>query len=145
MSMQMRICLEPWCKQTDCSKFYTIYGIWCHEFKCAYWYLGVSMSNNVMRCVAMLHNSLQVDLTVHIRHSTLVCSRISSSCILRCKHMILAVSMLGNIFPLHTETLNYSILVCNVNVNINNFLLMLTSIIIQGPLDTYAPFPPDFS
>ena len=27
-------------------------------FKCAYYYLGMSMFNNVMRCMPMLHNSV---------------------------------------------------------------------------------------
>ena len=46
------------------------------------------------------NNNLQVDQSVHQRHMSLVCSRISSSCILKCKHTILAISTLKNIFVL---------------------------------------------
>ena len=36
--------------------------------------LGMSTSNNVMRCMPMLHNGLQVDLSVHKGHWALICS-----------------------------------------------------------------------
>jgi hypothetical protein len=52
----------------------------------------------------MLQNESQVDCIVHNvqkRHLTLVYSRLSSSCILRCEHMTLAMSMLNGISPLH--------------------------------------------
>ena len=44
--------------------------------------IGMSMFGNVMRHMPMLHNGLQVDLSVHWWHLALVCSRISSPCII---------------------------------------------------------------
>ena len=55
----------------------------------------------------MLHNGLEVDYSVHKRDLPLVCSRISSSCILKCKHMTRAISTLKKSFPLDTKTQDY--------------------------------------
>jgi hypothetical protein len=52
----------------------------------------------------MLQNGLQVDRIVYTNDVwRLVCSRMSSSCILKCKHTTLAISVLNDIFPLHTK------------------------------------------
>ena len=53
--------------------------------KCAYSYLGMSMTNSVMKCVPILHNSSQVDECVHKWH-------------------LVSINILDNIFPLHTRT-----------------------------------------
>ena len=71
-----------------------------------YFLLVLSMFNIVIRCRPMLHNGLQADQGAHKWHLTFVCSRISSSWILKRSHMTLANSMLSNISPLHT-TLQY--------------------------------------
>ena len=47
---------------------------------------------------------------------------ISSSCILECKHMPLAMSMLNNIFPLHTKMQNYHLKYPNVLINIIKYI-----------------------
>ena len=62
-------------------------------FRCAYYYLGMSMFNNVMRCMHMLHNGLQVDYSVHKCNLSLVCSRMSSSCILKHKTIVWSAPM----------------------------------------------------
>ena len=61
---------------------------WISAFKCAYYYLGTSKLDSVMRCMLMLHNGLQVDQSVHKWNLSLVCSRISSPCILKCKIVV---------------------------------------------------------
>jgi hypothetical protein len=43
----------------------------------------------------MLHNDVQFNYIIHKWHSTLVCSRISSSCILNPKYMIFVISTLN--------------------------------------------------
>lgn len=50
---------------------------------------------------------LQVDWKCTQIMLPLVCSRISSSCILKCKDTTLAVGMLNNISHAHTETQQY--------------------------------------
>ena len=50
----------------------------------------------------MLDIGLQVDISVHEWHLAIVCSRISSSCMQKCKHVTLAINTVKNIFPLHT-------------------------------------------
>ena len=68
--------------------YYNI-NTWHVMFKCVYEYLG----NNVMRCTSMLHYGLQVDCSAHKWHSSWVCSRIYSSCILQHKHVTRDVQM----------------------------------------------------
>jgi hypothetical protein len=68
---------------------------WRLAFKCTYSDLGISMFDSVMRCTLMLRNALQVDKSVLREwHLILVCSRMSSSCILQCQHMTLVISLL---------------------------------------------------
>ena len=62
----------------------------------------------------MLHNGLQVDQSVHKWHMPLVCSRTSSSCILKCKHTTLAISTLIDISPLHIQMEDYHLKYLNV-------------------------------
>jgi hypothetical protein len=45
-------------------------------------------------------------------NETLVCLRISSSYILKCKHATLAINKLNNIFPLHTKTISSQVSQC---------------------------------
>ena len=54
----------------------------------------------------MLHNGLQVDYSVYKQQLALVCLKTFSSCILDCKHMTLAISILNYIFPLLTNMQN---------------------------------------
>ena len=49
----------------------------------------------------------KLDKSVHKWHMALVCSRISSSCKLKCPQVVLAISTLKNIFPLDTKTQDY--------------------------------------
>ena len=77
-----------------------------------------------MRCMPMLQTNLQVDYSVRKWHLALACSRISSSCILKCKHMTLATGMLNDISPciLNRKTNISSIPMCYSKChNVNNF------------------------
>jgi hypothetical protein len=82
----------------------------------------------------MLRNGLQVDLSIYKSHLDLVCSRISSSCILKCEHMTLAISRLNNIFSLHirTQTIFSSFPMCeNVNnLSLEKLLISMNNIIL---------------
>ena len=83
-------------------------------FKRTYKYHGMSMYNDIMRCMPMLHNALQVDHSVHRWHLALVCQKVSfssmysistceifhlvcsiiiSPCILKCKIIISSTPM----------------------------------------------------
>ena len=70
------------------------------------------MFNSVMRYMALLQYGLQVDYSVHKWHFPLVCSRISSCCILKHKHMTLAISTLKKIFPLQNARLSSKVSQC---------------------------------
>ena len=52
----------------------------------------------------MLHNVYNLNERVQRLHLGLVCSSKSSSCIVKCKDMTLAIS--NNVFQLHTRTQN---------------------------------------
>jgi hypothetical protein len=80
---------------------------WHLAFKCTYWYIGIRVFNNVVRSMPMLHNDLQVKWSVHKGDLTLVCSIISSSCIVKCESMTLAINILNNIFPCMLKCKNY--------------------------------------
>ena len=93
-------------------------------------YLGMSMFQSVMKCMPMLHNSLQVDQSVHKWHLSLVCLRISSSCILKCKNMTLVLSLLNTTSPciLTCKTIISSIPMCYSKCHsVNNFSLQKIS------------------
>ena len=55
----------------------------------------------------MLQNDLQVDKSIHKWHFAVLSSRISSSCISKCKYTTHAISTLNNIFFLDMQTRNY--------------------------------------
>ena len=65
-------------------------------------------SHNFM--VAALGSCVKWPISVHEYHLPLVCSKISSSCILKYKHVTLAISTLKNIFPLHTKAQDYHLM-----------------------------------
>ena len=52
----------------------------------------------------LLHNGLQVDCSVHKRHLTLVCSTISSTSALKCKH----ITLVQKYFPFAYENVELS-------------------------------------
>ena len=64
---------------------------WHLVFKLTYWYLDMGVFNSIMMYMPILHNGLHK--SVYKWYLALVCSRVFSSCILKCKHMILAISM----------------------------------------------------
>ena len=112
---------------------------WHLAFKCAYWYLGIGMFNSVVRSMHVLHNDLQVKWSVHKGDLTLLCSIISSSCIIKCECMTVAINMLNNIFPCILKCKNYHlkcIPMCYVEFHeVNNFssknlLLYMNNIIL---------------
>ena len=78
----------------------------------------------------------------------LICSRVSSLSILNCKHVILVVSKLDIIFPLHSERKNIisSTPMCYAkchdvnNISLNIILMLTYSIIpVIGGHDTLGP------
>ena len=69
----------------------------------------------LLRSVCLCYTMVYMLIKVYTqRHLTLVSSKTSSSCILKCKWLILTFSMLDNIFPLHTKTHNYHLKYPNV-------------------------------
>ena len=66
------------------------------------WHEYVQQCCEVYACLT--HNGLQADYSSHKWYLALVSSRITSSCILKCKHTTLAINMLHlHIFHLHTK------------------------------------------
>ena len=55
----------------------------------------------------MLYSGLQATEVYKNDIFSLICSRTSSSYVLKCKHVTLAISVLKNIYPLHTKMLKY--------------------------------------
>ena len=84
----------------------------------------------VLRGVGLSYTMVyKLTKSVHTWHLALVCSRISSSCIIKCKHMTLTISMLNNIFAciLKYKTIIWSIPMCYTKCHIlNNFVLLNT-------------------
>ena len=86
----------------------------------------MTMFNNVMMCMLMLHNGQQVDEIVHKWHLDLVCSRISSSYILRWEHnhLLLLSLIVSSTCLLNCKTLILSIPMCYTKChNVNNVSL----------------------
>ena len=93
----------------------------------------------------MLHNK------AYTNDLSLVCTIISFSCILECKHMTLAMSTFKNIFPLHIKMQDYHLkyLMCYSkcrSVDIFHFktLLLLTNgiVLANSVRDTLRPLGP---
>lgn len=83
---------------------------WHHRLR-----LGMTMFNRFMGCMHVLHSGLQVWLkSVHEWNLPLACSRIYFPCIMWYKHILLVISTLNYLFPLHTKTKNYYLKYHNV-------------------------------
>ena len=59
-------------------------------------------------CYTMVYKLIQVSLGINMFKNIL------SSSILKCKHIMFSISMLNNIFSLHTNTQNYHLKYPNI-------------------------------